>query len=1153
MSAKQAIADAAERAEAINVRKSFVVQAPAGSGKTGLLVQRFLALLALVERPESVLAITFTRKAAGEMRRRIVEALHDARDRTEPPAEDFRRTGYELAKAVLARDAQHDWNLLNSPSRLQVFTIDGFCARVVAGTPLLSRLGSTPGVAQDPNALYREAVRRTLSASGRALLGEPLEVLLERYEMGIDRLEKQLIEMLKRRDQWGAVVVGGQGREEEFFATVERTFGEVLEAEVAAVAEGANAAFFGRIHDVARRSRASGDDASAWPTLGEEHMLGAGLAAASAWRQAAALLTKTKKLRAKTTRDQDVHGSDQDLKEDFKALLADLAEDDGDWADRLMRASQLAGTVKFSVDGERAIGAFLAILRNAYGELWQVFRERREVDYVEIAMCATAALGYGETLEKLDARLDHILVDEFQDTNILQCELLRGLTSGWQENDGRTLFLVGDPMQSIYRFRKAEVGLFLAAWANPRFLGACALTPLRLSVNFRSTKSVVEWVNNAFAELLGDRDDAGRSQVAFAPASPRPDADEGEPVELFLWDCEEEASAEESDRIEAAGLADWMVEHLRERGAGGEEESKDRPPIAVLVRARSHALQLLQALEDPTRAVRVRAPGLAALSARPVVADLEALTRALLHPADRVSWLATLRAPSVGLALGDLAELVEPDVASRGRKAAPIPLLLRDEEALARLSPDGRPRVARLIAVLDAAEFELASRGLDVVVRAAWLRLGGCAPYQRSDATASQDPLKVAAMDAELFFDLLAANVRHGQLDLDELRRALDESDAAVDRDSAVDVEIMTMHKAKGLEFDTVVLPGLTRRSGSSDALPLAMETEPRTGKLVMVAPQGARGRDDEDKDKYDFLQAREKAREGYETLRLLYVAATRARSKLILSAPTGRLNKGGGVPAGSLLGALSPALDVEGTPRQTATLGETATPALLLRLKADFAWKVALPSVVDSAVRTESPSALGDAMPIHFADSRTSAHIGSVFHDFAERIANEGLDAWPSERPAAERAVVAYALRSRGVLADELDEAVERVVDALASTLADERGRWILSSHGGARSEWAMQAYRDRRLTSAIVDRTLDVDGARWIIDFKTGRMPEMTADAARTAHVEEKRELYRPQLASYRDLLAARDASLPIRLALYFPEWPTDHRWQDITEVSV
>src|SRR5205085_2422802 len=138
-----------------------------------LLVLRFLALLARVERPEAVLAITFTRKAAAEMRRRIVDALVDASTRAAPPENAFERERYEYARAALARDAACSWGLLASPSRLQVFTIDGFCSRIVGGTPLLSRLGSTPEVTDEANPLYREAVRRALSPGGRALPRSP--------------------------------------------------------------------------------------------------------------------------------------------------------------------------------------------------------------------------------------------------------------------------------------------------------------------------------------------------------------------------------------------------------------------------------------------------------------------------------------------------------------------------------------------------------------------------------------------------------------------------------------------------------------------------------------------------------------------------------------------------------------------------------------------------------------------------------------------------------------------------------------------------------------------------------------------------------------------------------------------------------------------
>src|SRR6187399_261141 len=97
------VADAAERARALNPRQSFIVQAPAGSGKTELLIQRYLALLATVQQPEQVVAITFTRKAAAEMRRRVLRALRAAAE-SSPSAEAHERTAFELALTVVARD-----------------------------------------------------------------------------------------------------------------------------------------------------------------------------------------------------------------------------------------------------------------------------------------------------------------------------------------------------------------------------------------------------------------------------------------------------------------------------------------------------------------------------------------------------------------------------------------------------------------------------------------------------------------------------------------------------------------------------------------------------------------------------------------------------------------------------------------------------------------------------------------------------------------------------------------------------------------------------------------------------------------------------------------------------------------------------------------
>ena len=158
--------------------------------------------------------------------------------------------------------------------------------------------------------------------------------------------------------------------------------------------------------------------------------------------------------------------------------------------------------------------------------------ERGQADFTEIAQGVVRALGDpGEPTDlllSLDVRIHHVLVDEFQDTSISQWELLDRLTAGWEPGDGRTVFAVGDPMQSIYRFREAQVGLFLRA--RHRGFGGVKLEPLTLSTNFRSWAGIVEWVNSAFARILPAQEDFAAGAVPYTPSTPHLPRQPGEAV-----------------------------------------------------------------------------------------------------------------------------------------------------------------------------------------------------------------------------------------------------------------------------------------------------------------------------------------------------------------------------------------------------------------------------------------------------------------------------------------------------------------------------------------------------------------------------------------------------------------------------------------------
>jgi len=187
---------------ALDPAQSFIVQAPAGSGKTELLIQRYLRLLAIVDHPEEIVAVTFTRKAAGEMRERVLEALADAQAGATPATEHETLT-LALANAALQRDTTAGWRITDNPARLRIQTIDSLCAALTRQMPVLSRFGSQPESVEDAAELYLEAARATVElVEGDDAVAQDVERLLAHLDNDVKRIEDLLADMLARRDHW---------------------------------------------------------------------------------------------------------------------------------------------------------------------------------------------------------------------------------------------------------------------------------------------------------------------------------------------------------------------------------------------------------------------------------------------------------------------------------------------------------------------------------------------------------------------------------------------------------------------------------------------------------------------------------------------------------------------------------------------------------------------------------------------------------------------------------------------------------------------------------------------------------------------------------------------------------------------------------------
>ena len=796
----------------------------------------------------------------------------------------------------------------------------------------------------------------------------------------------------------------------------------------------------------------------------------------------------------------------------------------------------------------------MRLLPRAAGQLKLVFQSHNKVDFTEVAQGALRALGEPEMPTDLalalDYRIRHLLIDEFQDTSISQYELVTKLTAGWEAGDGRTVLAVGDPMQSIYRFREAEVGLFLRARAAG--IGNIVLHPVSLSSNFRSQRGIVDWVNNTFEQVMPRRENITLGAVSYTPSVATHGLLAGAAVSVHPFFNDDHAA-------EAAKVVEIVMRVRRDDASA---------TTAILVRSRNHFHQILPRLKEA--GIRFRAIEIEGLGLRPVVQDLLALTRALAHPADRLAWLALLRAPWCGLTLRDIHTLVSTHaVAVSGGAGDPAGVegagrsarannrtvweLLNDGARMAALSPDGCTRLRRVREVLKNCMDNRCRQSLRVTVEAAWHALGG--PGCIEDATDLED--------AVVYLDYLEAHEEAGSLPaLAALEEGLAKLYALPDLKADDTLQIMTIHKAKGLEFDCVIIPGLGRSSHPSDKQLFLWTEQPRVklfagdsneGSDLLLAPIQETGADADRI--YSWLEKLDGEKARFEDERLLYVAATRARRRLHLLGSTGVVYDDGEggfkpkPPAGkTLLNKIWPvvqpvyadaAAHMMASDSCSISDGEESRkekkPSVdqsLRRLVSDWVLPAAPPPVRWNAQREIMP-ARGE---IEYSwAGETARHIGTIVHRWLRRIAEDGVENWnvaliQGLRDAFKRQLIACGMDRNG---SDTDIAAGRVLTALAQTVTDKRGQWLLGSQRDVYNELRMTAVMEGEQRDLVIDRTFrDAEGQRWVVDYKTSSHEGADVEG----FLDREQERYRLQLDRYAALMCMIGDG-QVRRGLYFP----------------
>ncbi len=1170
--------DQPQRDRAIHVDRSVLVQAPAGSGKTDLLTRRFLALLAdaPIDTPDQILAITFTRAATAEMRNRILADLHKAAATPASPHDDER---IQLARRVLARADQAGWRLLDQPNLLQIETIDSLCMRIAQDQPIMARLGGSIDPIEDARPLYLEAARRTIRRLGSAQseLNQALQHLLTLRDNNLADCERLIADMLARRDQWEAdFPLQGIVDWDHVRSILEKPFREI----------------------VSRTLTRARSLIQAQPLVEEQLLAVANYAGSNRPNEPLNLLSSMHALPTATSIEH------------WEALTTLLLTNDGDWRKRFTvnegfppaksgpEARRWNASRDELLDRLRPISGLLEVLRTirtlpapryddqqwttlrhlfttlrqSLAELRVLFAEHNQIDFLYSSGAALHVLENDVAGFHWADNIRHLLVDEFQDTSLRQHELISTLVSHWSGDPSRSVFLVGDPMQSIYLFRQADVEIFHDVRINGIRNGDNFLLPLEtltLQVNFRSHAQLTDPLNAIFEPVFAAGTLPHASPVTFTPSTAHTGDVETVHTPAFqihpqLLDARDKtlppARKLDLQHREAELVADIIQAHNSRIEQARQRNTEYR--VAVLVRTRNQLASIAPRLRR--RGIPFRAVEIESLAERQELLDLMSLVRALLHPMDRIAWLSVLRAPWCGLTLVDLHTLTGSDAAS----TRSLPMLDLIALNSLQLESSSRQRLDRTMAVLrralDARPRQSQASSFSEWIERTWHALGGHLCLHATEIE-----------NIEVFFSLLdtvspdGAQVLNGEFQ-QQLDRLFAQPDPSVSESCGV--QLMTIHKAKGLGFDVVIVPALERGTPKEEPQLISslQRANPQTGSPeFLIAPIGEKGGTKHRI--YDWIQNQRQCRYAEERKRLFYVACTRARQELHLIGTASFNDKGLVKPRpGSLLHTAWPALEAHfdaalqrqqaaapapqtgaevipfPAPAQPGVLSDLAAEAEAapafhrLRLGTSLSAPVPNVAIAGATATANEPQEREFHRP---EGSRLARIVGSTLHLLLQRLGPQ-ISAGHTDEALLQQQITAL-LRASALDAHQSQTALRELLQMVASCQADPIARWTLADHPGSQSEISWTGWLNGALRTLRADRIFragpePLSSAKpeclWIVDYKTSE----TSTGDPGEFFARQRHVYSPQLAAYarvaRAALAA-NTDLPVRLGLYYP----------------
>lgn len=1042
-------------------RLSEVILASAGTGKTYQLTSRFLTLMACGQAPESILATTFTRKAAGEIFDRLARRLLAACE----PGSDGSAALRELRESV---DAEIDQEacvrmlalIAEGLHRLHIRTIDSFFVQAALAYAL--ELDLTPGwrivEAENDERLRLEAIDHVLEEGDRAEL-----VALIRMMSG-GALARSVHDAMTR-------AVGGAYS--VYLQTIERAGAwEAAAPEEVPLGEAEVRRAIERLGRAVLPVVSSGHAHAGWLKAHEKVV---GLAHEGDW-EGFLCATLTEKI---------LDGEETYYRRPIPPGMADAF-------DPLIRHATTV--VLGAIDAKnRATRRFLADFDREY---WAIKRARgayRFDDIPRLLLERAANEGLDDLYYRLDGRITHLLLDEFQDTSLAQFELLRPMLDEMLADPGagRSVFCVGDVKQSLYAWRDAEPELLVRLPERWPQLGPAAT----LEVSWRSSPIVLEAVNGVFSDIA--RNPAVEPPEAAAVWGERFRVHEAAPA---LATAPGSAALRVGPAVEGDAVAKRRA--TLEYAAQRVRAIRDRSPVAtigVLVRKHNRIPHLIHALEKLD--VEASEEGGNPVTDAAGVGAAASLLWMADHPGDSAARYHVATSP-----IGAVVGLTDPRDAEGGERVA--------AELRRRLSRDGY--APTLGAILNDCAASLDERGFDRFCQLIDLA-------QQFEEEAGTRPAE--------FVRLVQTR--------------------GVEEPGRRQVRVMTVHAAKGLEFDAVVLPDL-EDGWSLGAGDMLIERDDPLGPVEGVSLY-VRRELRRLKPRLERMYQQRFAREAVEELCVLYVSMTRAKHVLEMIVQPRR----DATPKHSLAGVLLSALAPGATPLADSTLWERSSPDDWGEHVGAHAREDAPPErdpvelIVRRPARTRasrlqrrSPSALEGGRRLDLREAMripeaSSLERGTLLHAWFEAI--EWLDDGRPDEPAL------LGIARRNAFSEET---ARGLLPDFEAALAGEAVRGILSRAAYADRCAPGDALEARRESPFAVREPDAETGEAWllagqfdrlvigrrggspawaeVIDFKTDNVaPDDMLELA------ERVAFYRPQIESYRRAACATLGLAPERVA--------------------